>query len=112
MGTSPSVAYVWAIVISLLLFLVAVIIAYMIPNKPGGKDISSRKMWFWVLFVVVIVASFGVNYYIGSGIKIPTKYAAYLTASAISTGVGAVIYLILGVVLSKMMPTSKLGSWF
>lgn len=112
MGTSPSTAYVWAIIISLVLFLIAALIAYMIPNKPGGKDIKDRKVWYWVLFVAVICVSFGVNYIIGADIKIPTKHAAYLTASAIATGVGAVLYLILGILLSKMMPKSKPGSWF
>lgn len=112
MGTSPAVAYVWAIVISLFLLVVAIVVANMIPNKPGGKDISQRRVWFWILFIVVIAASFGLNFWIGSGIKIPTKHAAYLTASAIATGVGAVIYLVLGIVLSKAMKRSKLGSWF
>lgn len=112
MGTSTSVAYVWAIVISLVLLLLAAIIAYMIPNKPRGKDIGQRRVWYWVLFVVVVAASFGLNAWIASGILIPTRHAAYMTASAIATGVAAVIYLVLGIGLSKGMKKSKLGSWF
>ncbi|MDE6379196.1 MAG: hypothetical protein K2L11_01890 [Muribaculaceae bacterium] len=112
MGTSTSVAYIWAIVISLVLLLLAAIIAYMIPNKPRGKDIAQRRTWYWVLFVIVIVASFGLNAWIANGILIPSKHAAYLTAAAIATGVAAVIYLVLGIGLSKGMKKSKLGSWF
>ncbi|MDE6741235.1 MAG: hypothetical protein K2J58_02770 [Muribaculaceae bacterium] len=112
MGTSTAVAYVWAIIISLVLLLLAAIIAYMIPNKPRGKDIGQRRVWFWVLFIVVIIASFGLNAWIASDIKIPSKHSAYLTASAIATGVAAVVYLIIGFGLSKGMQKSKLGSWF
>ena len=112
MGTSVVVAYVWAVVISLALLLIAIIIANLIPNRPGGKDISQRRMWFWVLFVVTAVASFGVNFWIANGIKIPSKHADFMLAAAISAGVAVVIYVLLGFILSKAMKRSKLGTWF
>lgn len=112
MGTSPAVAYVWAIIISFVLLLIAAVIAYMIPNKPRGKDISQRRVWYWVLFIATIGIAFGLNAWIASDIKIPSKHTAYLTASAIATGIAALIYIIVGFGLSKGMKKSKLGSWF
>lgn len=112
MGTTPSVAYIVAIIICIFLFLVAVVISNMIPNQPGGKDIIQRRVWYWILFAATVSVTFGVNYIIGSGIAIPSKHAAYLTASGIGTGIAAAIYLILGICLSKGMKRSKIGSWF
>lgn len=112
MGTSVITAYAWAIIICIVFLLIAVIIATVIPNKPGGKDISQRKTWFWVCFVLVILVSFTINWILASDIKIPSKHSDYVTATAISTGVAAALYIIAGVCLSKGMKRSKLGSWF
>lgn len=112
MGTSVSVAYVWAIIICIFLLVVAAAIAYMIPNKPGGKDISQRRVWYWILFVVTIGLSFGLNAWIAASIKIPSRHSAYLTAAAIATGIAAALYILIGLCLSKGMKRSKLGSWF
>lgn len=112
MGTSVSIAYIWAIIISVCILLLAAVVAFMIPNKPRSKDIGQRRTWYWILFVVCIGLAFGINMMIASGIKIPTKHTAYVTATAISTGVAALIYVIVGICLSKGMKRTKLGSWF
>lgn len=112
MGTSPVIAYVWAIAICLVCILVAAIIANMIPNTPGGKDITKRKVWFWIIFVLAVVLTFVVNLIIAGGIKVPSKHDDYMLASAIATGIGAVLYILIGLCLSKGMKRSKLGSWF
>lgn len=112
MGTSVVVAYVWALVICIVALLVAAVIAYMIPNKPGGKDISQRRVWYWVLFVVAIAVSLCINMILASKISIPSKHDAYMVAAAISAVVCAVVYVLIGLCLSKGMKRSKLGSWF
>lgn len=112
MGTSVVVAYVWALVICIAMLLVAGIVAFIIPNKPGGKDISQRRMWYWVLCVVAIVATLCVNMVLASKISIPSKHDAFMMAAAISTVVCAAVYVIAGICLSKGMKRSKLGSWF
>ncbi|MDE6006927.1 MAG: hypothetical protein K2G67_05185 [Muribaculaceae bacterium] len=112
MGTSVSIAYVWAIIISVCILLLAAVVAFMIPNKPRSKDISQRRTWYWILFVVCIALAFGINMVIANGITIPSKHSAYVTASAIATGVAAVIYIVVGLCLSKGMKRTKLGSWF
>ena len=112
MGTSVVVAYVWALVICIVALLLAAVVAYMIPNKPGGKDISQRRVWYWVLFVVAVVVALCINMVLASKISIPSKHDAYMMATAISTVVCAAVYVVLGVCLSKGMKRSKLGSWF
>jgi len=112
MGTSVITAYAWAIVICIVLLIIAAIIANLIPNKPGGKDISQRKAWYWICFVLVILLSFGINWFFANDIKIPSKHDDYVTATVIATGVAAILYIIIGIGLSKGMKRSKLGSWF
>lgn len=112
MGTSATIAYVWAIIISLVFFVIAAVISNMILNKAGGKDIKQRRVWFWICFILGVGIGFGVNMYLAMDIRIPTKHAEFMTASGIAAGVAAVIYIVLGVVLSKSMKRSKIGSWF
>ena len=112
MGTSPTVAYVWALLICLFCILISAGIAFMIPNKPGGSDIGKRRLWYWVIFVLTVAVSFGINVYIANTISIPTRHSAYMTAAAISTGVAALLYIIIGWLMSKGMSRTKLGSWF
>lgn len=112
MGTSVITAYAWALVICIVFILIAAIIANLIPNKPGGKDISQRKTWFWICFVLVVLISFGINWILASDIKIPSKHSDYVTATAISTAIAAILYILIGIGLSKGMKRSKLGSWF
>lgn len=112
MGTSVLVAYVWALVICLVVLLIAAIIANLIPNKPGGKDITQRKRWYWICFVIAVGLSFGINMIIASKIAIPSKHDAYVTATAISAGICAILYILIGLGLSKGMKRSKLGAWF
>lgn len=112
MGTSVIVAYVWALVICLVCLLIAAVIANLIPNKPGGKDISQRRTWYWICFVAAVGLSFGINVIIASKIAIPSKHDAYMTAAAISAGICAVLYILVGLGLAKGMKRSKLGSWF
>ncbi|MBD5310284.1 MAG: hypothetical protein HDS10_07700 [Bacteroides sp.] len=112
MGPSTSVAYVWAIVISLAFLLIAVIIANLISNKPGGKDVSQRRVWFWVCLVLALAVMLTVNLITAYGIHIPTRHSDYITATGLSTALGALIYVGLGMGLSKGMSRSKIGSWF
>lgn len=112
MGPSTSVAYIWAIVISLVFLVISAIVANMISNKPGGRDIKQRRTWYWILFVLALVVMIGINIFLAYTIKVPTRHSAYMTATGISTAVGAVLYILLGVFLSKGLSRSKLGSWF
>lgn len=112
MGTSVTIAYVWAIVASLVFLLIAALVSNMILNKPGGKDITQRRIWYWVLFVIAVGGGFAINMVLAAGIKIPSKHADFVMHSAIAAGVAALIYILLGLCLSKGMKRSKLGSWF
>lgn len=105
-------AYVWALVICIVMLLAAAVIAYMIPNKPGGKDISQRRVWYWVLFVAAVVLTIVINMILAAKITIPSKHDAFMMAAAISAVTCGAVYVMLGVCLSKGMKRSKLGSWF
>lgn len=111
---SPSVAYIIGIVVSLVLLLIAAIISnsieYEMTSNP--KDKGKRKMWFWIFAAASIVVTFIVGYFLSTGIRVPSKSAAFLTATGIASGVSFVVYVVLGFIISKMNGHGKLSNWF
>ena len=105
-------AYIWAIVITAVLFLVAVVVSNLILFKPNGSDIRSRKVCFWVLCVLTPILSLVVNYIIAQGIKVSANQDAYILHTLISSGVAFVVFLGVGFGLSKIFSRSKIGTWF
>lgn len=112
MGNNPSMAYVVALIISILSLLIAAGITYAIPNRPGGSDIKTSKVWFYIFMIVTLVLSLVINIYTASTIKIPTRHDAYLSASLWAGGVSVLFYFVVGLLLSKGMSRGKLGRWF
>lgn len=115
MNGSVVSAYIIGLVVFLVLMLVSVIIANSISYELGAnpKDKAKRRMWFWIICALVPICVFAINYFAGyQGIKVPSKAAAYMTAMSISTGIATVLYIVCGVVLSKIFNHGKLSSWF
>jgi sulfoxide reductase heme-binding subunit YedZ len=87
----------------------------MLSNLKVGaihKDPGKRKMWFWILAVLnpVAILLLGLFAFVPDGnIMVVQKYK---TAIYIGTGIGLVLYIILGFVLSKIFKNGKLGHWF
>jgi hypothetical protein len=109
---SMTSAYMWSCVVMAVCFLIAVVIANMILFKPGNTGVTHRRIWFWILCVATGIVGFLINYGIGSNITVPSIQANYYMHSGIAAGVSVVIYIILGLVLSKMFSNSKIGTWF
>lgn len=109
---SMTSAYMWALVIMVVFFLLAVIISNLIIYKPNDPGTAKRRIWFWTLCVATGVVSFIVNFIIGSGITVPTIQSSFYMHSGIATGVSVVLYIIFGFIVSKLFPKSSLGTWF
>ncbi|MDE6444231.1 MAG: hypothetical protein K2K64_07415 [Muribaculaceae bacterium] len=105
-------AYMWALVIMVIFFLAAILIAIAIPYKPNDPGTTTRKISFWILCVLSSVTGFVVNYILATGIVVPVTKASYVTNSGIAAGVAFVIFIIIGFVCSKLFPNSKVGTWF
>lgn len=105
-------AYMWAIVIMAVFFLLAVIISNLILFKPNNPGTTTRRIWFWVLCVATGVVGFLINFIIGKGITVPSIQGDYFMHSGIAAGVCVVVYILVGFVVSKLFPNSKVGTWF
>ena len=107
-------AYIISIVTALVFLLLSAFIANAIKFEGGSnpKDPGKRKMWFWILAVLnpVAILLLGLLAFVPDGnIMVIQKYK---TAIYIGTGIGLVLYIVLGFVLSKIFKNGKLGHWF
>lgn len=109
---SVTSAYMWAFVIMIVFFLIAVVIANMIVFKPKDPGTTARRIWFWILCVATAVVAFVVNYFIAKGISVPSLQSDYMMHSAIAAAAAAVFYILFGYGVSKVFSSSKVGTWF
>lgn len=105
-------AYMWALVVTAVFFIIAVVIANLILFKPNNPGTSARRISFWLLCILAGVVGFLINYFIGKSISVPSTQSDYLMHSSIATGVSMIIYIIAGFITSKLFPNSKVGTWF
>ena len=115
MGFSTVSAYVIGGVSMLVLLGIAALIANSIKYQIGDnrKDITKRRVWFWILAVLVPVVTLVITYFATyKNLRIPTQKDQYFTAMCISAGVFFVGYIILGIILSLMNKRGKIGDWF
>jgi|O1111metagenome_2_1110795.scaffolds.fasta_scaffold39410_2 sulfoxide reductase heme-binding subunit YedZ len=109
---SITTAYMWAIVIMVVFFLLAVIISNLILFKPNNPGTTTRRIWFWVLCIGAGVVGFLINFLIGNGITVPIIQSRYFMHSCIASAVCVVVYILVGFVVSKIFQNSKVGTWF
>lgn len=109
------IAYGMALAFSLGFLLIAAIGSYLIPFEQGSnpKDKQKRKICFWTLGALVPVFIFLIGFFlILSGIRVPSKQAAFTTNLGIATCIGLVLYIFLGFILSRIFRHGKIGHWF
>lgn len=109
---SMSSAYVWALILGVVCFLLAVIIANLILFKPNNPGTGARRMWFWILGVASVVIGLIINFIKADGITVPSIQSDYQMHSAIAAGVCFALYVLIGLIVSKLAPNSKVGTWF
>lgn len=104
--------YILLPIIGIVMLLLAILISNAIKFQGGSnpKDPMKRKVAFWLLFVINPAVSYAVGLLMSpaSGIA-KTKH---MDSLPIGIAIGVVVYLVLGIVLSKAMKTSKIGNWF
>lgn len=106
-------AYIIGVSVAIVLLLIAAIIANVISYNPDNSDCKKRKVWFWILAAFTLVLTFVLCYVIEyTGIKVPSKQKAYMTAMCISSVVSPIIYILFGFILAKINNHGKVGNWF
>lgn len=107
------VTYFIAMLVAGAVLLISVAVALIIKYEMqvNSKDKTKRKVWFWVLAVVNPVL-----FYVLAGIILlpanPRLRTEWEDSLPIALIVGFVFYILLGIVLSKLYRTRKLGNWF
>lgn len=109
---SVTSAYMWAFVIMIVFFLIAVVIANMIVFKPKDPGTTARRTWFWILCVATVAVSFLVNYILAKGISVPSLQSDYIMNSVYASVAAGVFYILFGFGVSKVFSSSKVGTWF
>lgn len=117
----------WAAIVLVALFVIAIFASNAVPFRPSGTDNTTRKIIFWVFAVATPVVAFvtniltckvyseeifSENYTFTKGESIAEKFAELLTNISIVSIATFVIFVVLGFILSKAFKSSKLGSWF
>jgi sulfoxide reductase heme-binding subunit YedZ len=107
-------AYIVTIITALVFLLIATFIANAIRFEGGSRprDPQKRKTWFWILAIVNPIVSFVLGYFVFKPDANVLIVARYMTALAIGTGIGFVVYIVIGYILSRMFPNGKIGHWF
>jgi sulfoxide reductase heme-binding subunit YedZ len=109
-------SYITSIIAAGLFILIAALISNMIQFEGGSnpKDPGKRKMWFWIMAILNPV----LFYVLSAFVLAPNPdndqmvYDDYMASLPIAAGIGFVVYIILGLVLSKVFKNGKLGNWF
>lgn len=109
---SMTSAYMLAFVVMAVLFAVAVVASNLVLYKPGNPGTTTRRILFWAMCVLAVVVGFGINFYIASGVEVPNIKSDYLMHSGIAALASALVYIIVGFVVSKIFPNAKVGTWF
>ena len=107
--------YMFAVVTAIVMLGLAILVASMIQYQSGAnpKDRIKRKTWFWILGILTPVIFYVYNLtMVMPNIKAGPAMNKFFTHSALSPVVAFAIFVILGVVISKIFKRKKVGNWF
>lgn len=109
-------SYITSIIATGLFILIAAVISNAIKYEGGAnpKDPGKRKMWFWVMAILNPVLFYVLSAFVLAPIPENDQmvYDEYMASLPIAAGIGFVVYIVLGFVLSKVFKNGKLGNWF
>ena len=104
-----SSAYILAIIVCAVMFIISAVVANLITFKPDLSDVAKRKVWFWVIGVIGLSLNYGVFFV---KIHARSKQSDFLTAMAIAAAASFVLYVVAGFVAAKISKTGKISNWF
>jgi sulfoxide reductase heme-binding subunit YedZ len=109
-------SYIVSIISTGLFILIAALISSAIKYEGGAnpQDPKKRKIWFWVMAILNPAAFFLLSAFVLAPNPEDDQmvYDEFMAALPIAAGVGLVVYIVLGFVLSKVFKNGKLGNWF
>lgn len=110
--TNVGFPYILTFAIFAICFGVATIVANNTLYRPDGSDISKRRIWFWVMLVISVILSIGINFGISNSLEVQSSAYKYFKHACIADGIFTVLYILVGWLLSSVMKNKKIGTWF
>ena len=107
-----SQAYMWSAVSLIVFFLIAVVIANMVPYRPNNPGNTTCRIWFWVCAFLTFIVAVVINNILAGAISIPSIHSQYIKATFLSSGLAFVVFVVGGIVVSKIFSNKKVGRWF
>lgn len=117
--------YMMSLIFLIVFFGLALVTAFLTPNRQGGRDKATRRIWFWVLAVASGIFNYAYFAFVAipdSWIKLPAieqampaniQALADLNAANVWASIGVVIvFIFIGFIVSRCASKTKLGSWF
>ena len=109
-------SYLMAAVVACSMILIAALISNLIQFEGGSnpKDPGKRKMWFWIIAILNAIVFFILATFVLAPKADDDQmvHDAYIASVPFATGVGFIMFIILGFILSKIFKKGKLGNWF
>lgn len=113
---AETATYLTDAVIGIAFIVLILIVANLIPWQPGGNDNSpaKRRTWFWILGVVCLFTSLGVDYFTWlTHISKAQFVSEYIMHMIIASLVGIVVYGLVTFIICKLQKKdTKLASMF
>lgn len=113
MQTTVISAYLIAGVVCVVFFLLALLLSNHVNYEPDKSDVTKRKKFFWCFNTLSLVIGVVLNYFMElRGIRIPSKYHDYLIHMSIAAVAFFILYLVIGLLISKLSKGKKVETWF
>ena len=107
--------YMFAVISAIVMLAIAILVASMIQFQSGAnpKDRMKRKIWFWTLAILTPVIFYTYNLtLVMPNIKAGPAQNKFFMHSALSPVVAFAVFVIFGIVVSKIFKRKKVGNWF
>ena len=107
--------YMFAVMTAIVMIGIAILVASMIQFQSGAnpKDRMKRKIWFWILAVLTPVIFFLYNLFLVlPNIKAGPAMNKFSLHSGLSPVIAFVLFVVFGIVISKLFKRKKVGNWF
>ncbi len=106
--------YLFAVITAILFVGISWIVSKLIKWEGGRdpKDAGKRRAAFFIIWFVAIAAFFLYNKFVVADKVAPNLQSQFSLTNYISTLIVAVVYLVVGFVLSKVLKNSKYGTIF
>ncbi|GAB4402356.1 MAG: hypothetical protein OHK0039_00260 [Bacteroidia bacterium] len=106
-------AFIAGALLALVALGLAILISSLIAYEPGKnpKDPRKRLIVFIIIGLVTVVALFAISTFTPTVLK-GTQLSEFRQTMYISVVINALLYFVLGFALSKMLPKTKIGTWF